>query len=356
MIGHSLGEFVAATVSGVFSLETSLKIIAIRARLMAKTKSGAMLLIPLSRETLTSLIPCHLDLAAHNAPNLCVVSGLKEDLIEFEKTIKPLLEKEEAACKYLRLSHAFHSAAMDEIVDEFADVMGGFTLNPPSIPYISNVSGTWIQEHDLNTPQYWTNHLRQPVLFSEGVTNLGLSSEDVFIEIGPGFTLIQLLKQHQNNGIHPQLIATVPPPTHCENNSYQYFLNALGTLWLLKNEIHWDRLYANEIRKRISLPTYVFERQRHWIRPDQKTPIGDNRRDPQGFYTPSWKKDRTHILNKSIEQSPKTWLIFSNNTDNSIEKIIKEAGHFTYRIKSGDYFERLTNTSFTIDPTEKSPL
>ncbi|MBA2651067.1 MAG: amino acid adenylation domain-containing protein [Tatlockia sp.] len=354
MIGHSLGEFVAATLSGVFSLEASLKIITARARLMAKTKPGAMLVVPLSRETLSSLLPSHLDFAAHNAPNLCVVSGPKEDLIEFEKLLSPLLEKEETTVKYLHLSHAFHSAAMDEVAKEFAEVISELSLNPPTIPYISNVSGRWIKEEDLNSPQYWANHLRQPVLFSEGVMNLELSSEDVFIEIGPGSTLIQLVKQHLHISLTPPLIPTIPPLSHCEKNSYQYFLNAIGTLWSLKNEIHWEPLYANEIRKRISLPTYAFERQSHWITPAQNTSTGENSSDPKGLYTPSWKKDRTYILNKSIEKSPKTWLIFSNSTDSCIEKRIREAGHFIYTIQAGDYFEQLTHDSFVINPSQKS--
>lgn len=353
MIGHSLGELVAATIAGVFSLETSLKIIATRARLMAKTKPGAMLVVPLSREILSSYLNRDLDLAAHNAPNLCVVSGSKEHLIELEKTLHPLLDKEGLGCKYLRTSHAFHSAAMEEVCDEFAEVIREMTINPPSIPYISNVSGTWIQKNDLHTPQYWANHLRQPVLFSEGVLNLKLSSEDVFIEIGPGSTLTQLVKQHQNQGKTPQLITTLPNATQCEANSYQSFLNTIGTLWLLKKEIHWERLYANEIRKRASLPTYVFERQSHWIHPAQNT-AGENKSDTQGLYTPSWKKDRTHILNRPKEKSCKTWLIFSKSTDNFLENDIKEAGHFIYRIYAGDSFKQLTPNSFVIDPTQKS--
>lgn len=352
MIGHSLGELVAATIAGVFSLETSLQIIVTRAHLMAKTKPGAMLIVPLSREILSSYLTKDIDLAAHNAPNLCVLSGSKAHLVELEKTLNPLVEKEGLVCKYLHTSHAFHSAAMEEVGDELTDVMSEIPIKSPSIPYISNVSGTWIQESDLCTPRYWANHLRQSVLFSEGVLNLKLSADDVFIEIGPGSTLIQLVKQHQNQSKTP-LIPTLPNATQPEANSYQSFLNTLTTLWLLKKEIHWERLYANEIRKRVSLPTYAFERQSHWIHPAPNK-AGENKSDTSGLYTPSWKKDRTHILKRPKDKSCKTWLIFSKSTDNFLEKEITEAGHLIYKIYAGDTFAQLTPKAFVIDPTQKS--
>jgi polyketide synthase PksJ len=355
MIGHSLGELVAATISGVLNLETSLELIINRARLMAKTKPGAMLVVPLKKETLIGLLPKHLDLAAHNAPNLCVVSGSKEHLVDFEKTLKPLLDKKQLCCKYLLISHAFHSASMEDVLDEFTKLTSKFSLNLPSIPYISNVSGTWIQENDLKNPHYWANHIRQSVLFSEGVINLSLSSEDLFIEIGPGTTLIQLVRQHQNNGITPHLLSTLPKPNHHEETSYHHFIKTLGELWLLKNEVHWERLYANEIRKRISLPTYAFEHQSYWVYPKHNEKADEYIQNNCNLFTPSWKRDNTYILNTHTELSSKTWLIFSEeDTNHSIEKKIKESGHALYRIFSGNHFEQLTDNSFVINPTQKT--
>lgn len=356
MIGHSLGEYVAATISGVIDLDSSLKIIASRARLMAETEPGAMLVVPLNKETIFSLLPENLYLAAHNAPRLCVVSGSKNNLIDFEKTLQPLLEKDHLTCKYLHTSHAFHSASMDKIVDEFKEICRSFAFNAPVIPYISNVSGTWIQESDLNNPCYWANHLRDPVLFSEGVQNLALSPEDIFIEIGAGTTLIQLIKQHDST---LQLIPTIPSPNDHKDPGYPFFLQAIGKLWLLKKEIIWPSLYCNEIRKRISLPTYVFDCQSHWIYPDKDEVASKNNINTSIFYTPSWKRDRLHaptintLTEVHNEQSCKTWLIFSNNSAHGfIEKMINN--QMTYRIQSGDHFDQLTDNSFIINPANKN--
>jgi amino acid adenylation domain-containing protein len=353
MIGHSLGEYVAAALAGVLSLEDSLKVIAARARLMARTQQGAMLVIPLNKEAVSSLLPDYLDFAAHNAPGLCVVSGFKKHLINFEKILQPLLEKDQLSCKYLHTSHAFHSASMDEIREEFTDIVRGYTLSAPGIPYISNLTGTWIEESNLRDPNYWAKHLRSPVLFSDGVQNLELTSSDIFIEIGAGTTLIQLVKQH---GSTAQLIPSLPSPSHHQDNSYQFFLQAIGKLWQLKIEIVWEFLYVNEIRKRMSLPTYSFECQSHWINPGQPEIAARNTKDTPILYTPSWKRDRLHMpITECHEQPHATWFVFSDEFENSlIEKRMNEEGQTVYRIGSGSYFEQLTDNTFVINPANKT--
>ncbi|CDZ78479.1 Polyketide synthase PksJ [Legionella massiliensis] len=232
MIGHSLGEFVAATLSGIVNLDESLQVIATRAHLMARTKPGA--------------------------------------------------------------------------------------------------------------------------LFSEDVLNLKLSANDIFIEIGPGSSLTQLIRQHPFHGEEPKFINTVPSAIQASQNSYLYFLKSLGTLWLLKQEIQWERLYVKEIRKRVPLPTYQFEPQSHWIHPIENQVLGKNNQDKLGLYTPSWKRDATYILNTTRDKSPKTWFIFANEQQPYLEQCIRDAGHFLYTIKSGKEFKQLTDSSFVIDPTQKS--
>lgn len=360
MIGHSLGEYVAATIAGVLKFEDALKLIAARAQLMSQTKPGAMLVVPLSQEKVLSLLKDYprLDLAAHNAPRLCVVAGPKEEIKAFELAIAPLLASEDLTCSLLHTSHAFHSAAMDEVLEDFTRLCALYPLNSPNIPYLSNLSGHWMATKEKDAA-YFTKHLRSTVLFSEAVKTLNLQEDDLFIEVGPGQTLIQLVRQNLQNPQSLKGIATLPSAKEQNENSYFYFLTTLGKLWRLGHDIHWERLYTDQIRKRVPLPTYSFERQSHWISPDQTSPADEiTNRDSQGLYTPNWKREgKYEDLTKvafTKNESQKTWFIFSDTEENEqLAQEIKANSPFVYRIYSGQTFSKLDNFSFTLNPSKK---
>ncbi len=198
----------------------------------------------------------------------------------------------------------------------------------------------------------WVNEEQSSSLFAQKLQNLKLSPKDVVIEIGPGTTLLQLIRQHASEHETPQLVATLSSSGR-EEQSYANFLNVLGGLWLLGKEINWQRLYANEIRKRISLPTYEFDHQSYWLTPDFVLAKEESKSDIQGLYTPIWKQDLSSDFNNP-EDSHKTWLLFTNQAHVELETCIKSAGHTLYTIHSGTDFVQLTANSFVINPAHKN--
>ncbi|MCA9948001.1 MAG: acyltransferase domain-containing protein, partial [Anaerolineales bacterium] len=165
MIGHSIGEFTAACLAGVLSLEDALALVAARGRLMQALPGGAMLAVPLSETAVTSYLSPTVSLAVLNAPDTCVLSG-PDAAIE---AVQTQLEADGHLCRRLHTSHAFHSAMMDGALADFRAAVAGTTLHPPQIPLISNVTGTWMTADQAVDPDYWVNHLRRTVRFGDGI-------------------------------------------------------------------------------------------------------------------------------------------------------------------------------------------
>ncbi len=261
MIGHSIGEYVAATLAGVFSLEEALTLVAIRGRLMQQLPAGAMLAVPLSEKELKPLLSEKLSLAGSNAPSLCVVSGLTKAVNDLQNH---LMEKG-VDCTRLHTSHAFHSQMMDSIVEPFMAQVAKINLKVPQIPFVSNVTGTWITTVEATDPSYWARHLRQTVRFSEGIGELRQQPNQIFLEVGPGRTLSSFVQQHLDGDT--QVILSSLRHPKIQQSDLAFLLNTLGKLWLNGVQVNWSRFYAHERRHRIPLPTYPFEQQRYWIEP-----------------------------------------------------------------------------------------
>ena len=262
MVGHSIGEYVAACLAGVFSLEDALALVATRGRLMQSQPGGSMLAVRLSEEAIRSLIDNELSLAAINSPSLCTVSGAGKAVEDF----KGRLSERNVDCRPLHTSHAFHSSMMDPVIDAFADEVKRTRRNPPQIPFISNVTGTWITSDEAMSPDYWAKHLRHTVRFSDGVRELLKEPNRVFLEVGPGNTLSTLVKQHLNGSEHKVVLSTIRHP-HEQELDVAFILNTLGRLWLTGVEVDWFGFHEKERRHRVLLPTYPFERRRYWLEP-----------------------------------------------------------------------------------------
>ena len=262
MIGHSIGEYVAACLAEVFSLEDALSLVAMRGKMMQDMPHGTMLGISLSEQDLQSFLHDGVSLAAVNGSIRCVVSGSPEAM----ETLQNQLAENGVDCRPLHTSHAFHSAMMEPILEPFTKQIKKVKLNPPKIPYVSNLTGTWITEAEAINPDYYAQHLRQTVRFADGLQNLLEESGQILLEIGPGQTLATLTKQHPNK-VSAQAI--LPSLRHPQTNQSDmaFLLNSLGKFWLAGGSISWAKFYANERRYRIPLPTYPFERQRYWIEP-----------------------------------------------------------------------------------------
>ncbi|MBO3459441.1 acyltransferase domain-containing protein [Aetokthonos hydrillicola Thurmond2011] len=227
MIGHSIGEYVAACLAGVFSVEDALKLVASRGQLMQKLPGGTMLAVQLSEKEVLPLLGDQLSLASINGPNLCVISGPKKRLEELENQ----LNDRGAVCLCLDTSHAPHSSEMDSILSLFTSYVETVTLKSPQIPYISNVSGTWITETQVTNPNYWARHMRQTVRFSEGLEEIFQQPNPILLEVGPGRTLSAMATQHPKRSSRHSILSSLRHPYEKESD-VRFLLNTLGQMWL----------------------------------------------------------------------------------------------------------------------------
>jgi acyl transferase domain-containing protein len=258
MIGHSIGEYVAACLSGVISFRDALWLVVQRAQLMQSLPSGKMLSVTASASEIEPLLGDDLTLAVINAPQLCVVSGEESKITQ----LRSQLEAKGINHRLLNTSHAFHSPMMTPILEQFKAQLAKIQLHPPKIPFISNLTGTWITNDQATSPDYWAQQLRHTVQFSAGVNEL-LQQERIFLEVGPGTTLSTLVKQQATTA---RVTHSLPHPKSQTADQAQ-LLQALGELWLTGVSPDWSGFYAQENRKLLPLPTYPFQRQRYWIDP-----------------------------------------------------------------------------------------
>ena len=261
MIGHSIGEFVAACLAGVFSLEDGLKLVATRGQMMGDLPGGSMLSVRLPAHEVEPRLSEDLAIAAVNGPFLCVVSGSTDAVTKLQQE----LEQEEVACRSLHTSHAFHSPMMDAILGPFTELVKTIPLAAPQIPFVSTVTADWITDAQATDPLYWASHLRATVRFAEGVQTLWQQPR-VLLEVGPRTTAATLARQ-QAKDLKQQVAISSLGSTADDQTEWTAILQAIGQLWLAGVAIDWQAFYADEYRHRLPLPTYPFERQRYWIDP-----------------------------------------------------------------------------------------
>jgi acyl transferase domain-containing protein len=259
-IGHSIGEYVAACLAGVLSLEDALTLVTARARLMQSLPAGAMLAVTLSEQEVLPLIGSRLSLASVNTPQLCVVAGAPDAVTEFEQR----MTERGVLCRRLHTAHAFHSEMMEPILPAFVAQVQKVKLNPPGLPYLSNVTGAWITTAEATDANYWATHLRQTVRFADGLAELLKEPNHVLLEIGPGQVLSGLAKRQAGKTAAPVVISSLQR-RQCGQSDVEDVLKALGQLWLVGVSIDWRGFHGGARRPRVALPTYPFERQRYWI-------------------------------------------------------------------------------------------
>jgi amino acid adenylation domain-containing protein len=261
MIGHSVGEFVAACLAGVFSLEDALAVIAERGRMMQELRPGAMLSVRLGAEEVFALLNGHLSLAAANSPRLSVVAGSEAAIDALDRQMK----ERGVSARRLATSRAFHSEMMDPLVGPFTEYLKQFRLEAPRLPFISGVSGTWITAEEAQDPAYWARHLREPVRFSDGIRLLQSEPDRLFLEVGPGRVLCTLVRQHHAGSAGPAAVASLPDAPDGPGD-WLAVLQAAGVLWAHGVPLNWAEMHGPGAR-RCPLPTYPFERKRFWIDP-----------------------------------------------------------------------------------------
>ncbi len=352
-IGHSIGEYVAACIAGVFSLEDALSLLVARGQLMQSMAKGAMLSIPLPKAEVQGRLGTELSLATINSPSRCVVSGPDAAVAALEKQ----LASENIQSRRLHTSHAFHSQMMDPMLAEFAGRVKQVTLHPPEIPYISNLTGTWIRVTQATDPNYWVQHLRQTVLFAPGLENLLSDPDRVLLEVGPGRTLSTLAKRHPDKSASQLVLTSLRHPQE-ELADLDFLLATLGNLWLAGVKVDWLGFYSQQRRHRLPLPTYPFERQRYWISPqkqlekvvDSKTEAGKKQDIADWFYMPTWNRS---LLGAGRKLPDRTLLFIDEyGIGSELASKLRSQGKEAIRVKMGESFAELGEDLYSINPRE----
>lgn len=292
MIGHSLGEYVAACLSGVFDLETGIRLVAERGRLMQELPRGVMLAVSLGpdqlRQEIAAISGESLWLTAINAPQRCVVGGTEAAIAELEHQ----LEQQEVQTKRLSTSHAFHTAMVEPVLPAYERVLAQAVKGELNVPFVSNRSGEWSQAEQVQSTHYWLRHMREPVQFSAGVSTIAASGNWIWVEVGPGGALGRLVRQTLLQGGSQKRHEVVSTLFRAGEQELPDVLRSVAQLWAYGTEIDWTTLrdwsfqealtrsdeQVIEPRKlrRVSLPTYAFDRQRFWVEYKSKSGANGN--------------------------------------------------------------------------------
>ena len=360
MLGHSLGEYVACCIAGVITLDEALHLVAERGRLVQTVPRGSMLAVSLTEEELLERLPPEICIAAVNSPRQIMISGPTEAIDAFAAT----LARQRIACQPLPTSHAFHSSMLDPIVGNTRDSVSKLNLQPPKIPFISNLTGTWITAEQATSPDYWAAHLRHTVRFADGLTLLTKKGTGVLIEVGPGETLLALARNATKGVKGIRHIATTRRPTVNIEDDVQW-MQAIGQLWLAGVKPNWINVHCDHAPRRVSLPTYPFERQRYWIDHSPKKKRGDDtesvgplkkRTDIASWlYTRAWQSS-VPPLAAPEGQVPRRWLVFKDSAlpaGNALGQLLTPSPADTATVViSGKGFSCLAPNTYTLDPSQ----
>jgi phthiocerol/phenolphthiocerol synthesis type-I polyketide synthase E len=370
LLGHSAGELAAACLAGVFSLADAAALVAARGRLVADLPPGAMVSVPLAEEDIAPLLPSGLSVAAINEPDRSVVSGPEPAVCELERA----LAGRGIRSRRLHTSHAFHSPLIEPAVAPFVAEVRKRSLAPPGIPFLSNVTGTWITAEQATDPAYWGHQLRQPVRFAAAVAELLREPRRILLEVGPGRTLSTSAARHPLRQGQPVLASLGHPvDTTAEG---RHLLIALGRLWLAGLALDPRSYYAGERRRRVPLPTYPFERRRYWIEPASRgeraarcaeaaggergaaagadgADIGAVAKRPDiadWFYLPTFRPAAAPAP-APPEGPPRRFLVLAAETVGSaVARELATAGHQVVTAAPGERFAALAEGAFALDP------
>lgn len=357
LIGHSVGEYVAATVAGVLPLEDALRLVCARGRLMQSVPRGAMLAVTLSEpELLIVLQGTSLEIAAVNGHKNCVVSGSLEDI----ETLTGELVELDVQTQLLHTSHAFHSSMMEPILDEFTRQFDGVELKAPEIPYVSNVTGTWITDSDATNPSYYAKQLRSCVRFDAGLKQLFSEPNQILLEVGPGRTLSSFAMRHPHKPDNTVTLTSTPAPGQAFSGA-AHVLRSLGQLWLNGVEVDWASYFDEQRCTRLPLPTYPFERHRYWI---DAHPVMES--DASGvpvkteienwLYEASWQ--RSSLAGPRNEDLEGPILVFAQEQDycsQLLRQLVSQIQHGEIIVvMRGSEFKAENDNLYHINPAEQS--
>ena len=360
MIGHSLGEYVAACLAGVFRLEDALKIVRVRGELFEELPRGGMVSVEAGEEEVRTMIWEELSVAAVNGPEQVVVSG-EEGAIEklCERMRRGGIEH-----RRVQIEVAAHSHLVDGILDRYEECVKSVKLVEPVKRYISNVSGKWVKGEEAKDAGYWRRQLRECVRFSDGVKELRETGAGVMLEVGPGQTMRSLVKAQTGYGVGEWVVGTMRHPQE-EKDDREYVTEAIGKLWMAGVDVDWEKYYEGEKRRRVGLPTYPFERQRYWIeargRAEERArgrTVGKNEDVGEWFYIPGWQTKELRWSGSLAGQSSekkKTYIVMEGESSlgrRLTERLMAEAAD-VIRVRAGASYSKLSEREYEVRATEK---
>ncbi|HLU39636.1 MAG TPA: SDR family NAD(P)-dependent oxidoreductase [Planctomycetota bacterium] len=355
MTGHSLGEYAAACLAGVMTLADALALVVLRARLLSSVPTGAILAVPLPAEEVAGLLGNELSLAAINAPELCAVSGPEHAVAALEAR----LAERDVDARRLKIAVAAHSALLDPILDEFRAGVQRMRLHPPQRRFVSNLTGTWADPEQVTTAEYWVRHLRETVRFADGMNTLMADKHAVFLEVGPGTTLSALARMQRNKAPGHEVAACMRHPQDSADD-VQVLLGAVGRLWCAGRGIDHDAVRGPTPRRRLSLPTYAFDRQRYWIEPGSRvlaastadvslTRIADLR---DWFHRPVWRPSDLPPAS-AVARGRFVLFLDDDGPGAALAELLAAQGHEVARVVRGPAFQAVGKLRWMVNPAER---
>ncbi|MGB5980470.1 MAG: amino acid adenylation domain-containing protein [Cyclobacteriaceae bacterium] len=354
LIGHSIGEYVAACMSEVFTLKDALRLVIRRGELMQSAPTGDMLSVAIEPEKLEALLNKSegIDIAVINSDFSCVVSGTTEAVRSFKEEIETL----GYSGKDVKTSHAFHSYLMDDILNDFEKEVNQTILSKPVIPFVSNVTGKLITTEDAINPTYWVKQLRDTVQFAKGAETLLQDKNIVLLEVGPGKTLTSAIKRNACRTKDHKVINTVRHPLE-ETDDLKYLVSSIGKLWEAGLDIDRKKYYAEENLHKVSLPTYSFDKIKFPVIVDAGRMITqmiseskENERNSldRWFYIPTWKVGK--VSRKPNKASSPRTLVLSNDSEDirSLVQALKDNGGEVLVVNEGDLFQKTSTDTFQV--------
>jgi phthiocerol/phenolphthiocerol synthesis type-I polyketide synthase E len=351
VVGHSTGEYAAACVAGIFSLDDAIELVASRARAMALMPPGAMMAIRLAEGEVRELIDPSLSLAAVNGPSQCVVAGPVDKIEELSAG----LALRGIECRRLAMSRAYHSPAAAPVARVVLEAASRMTLNAPKLPYVSSVTGRWVSADEIASPAYWGAHVQNTVRFSSALRQLTEGEKQILIEVGPGESLLRMARQQTGDAKPFRMFASLADGAI---NDRSRLLHTLGELWLGGAAVNWHRFHAGRPCRRVPLPTYPFEGQRYWIAhagstANQETSAAAERLPLEHwFYVPSWKTSLGPRAAVCSADAPTRWLVFVDDTGfgESLVSRLKAIGHDATSVVMGEAYAETDGDRIVIDP------
>lgn len=351
-IGHSMGEYTAAHLAGVFSLADALGLVSLRGRLFESLPEGAMLSVPLSADELAPLLGPDLSIAAANGTQLSVASGPVQSI---DRLGAELAARGIDATR-VRIKVAAHSAMLEPILAEFGAFLRRVPMRAPTLPFVSNVSGSWISAAEATDPAYWVRHLRQTVRFADGLQQLLADERCLLLEVGPGRTLSSLARLHSSRK-PAQVVLNGMRHADERVSDLAWMLLTLGRLSASGLAIDWQRVEGNAPRQRLSLPGYAFERQRHWIEPGRAAqptaavegPLIRQADIGRWFYQPVWRQTPNLAAPLSVTGEVVLLLADEGGLADRLARRCRDAGAIAVLVRDGSEFALAEDGSYSID-------